>query len=187
VPQTSLAENQQKSSVKEPGEVMSLAEQKYNIAKVKKQNFYVTYGPGFYGNFSIVALSFILLLFYFNKQIDTNLISLISVGIGLYAFSNVVEFAPLLQGRVKGVASLFILAAAIHLQLTLKRYNWSRKRTSYLNKGLTLFLISSIPMFLFHFSYILENFSLFSIFLPQVSWFLGDDDFSIRTAIGIFL
>ena len=85
------------------------------------------------------------------------------------------------------VASLFILAAAIHLQLTLKRYNWSRKRIRYLNKGLSLFLISSIPMFLFHVSYILENFSLFSIFLPQVSWFLGDDDFSTRIAIGIFL
>jgi hypothetical protein len=187
VPQTSLAENQQKSSVKDPGEELSLAQQKYNIEKVESKNFYARYGPGVYGNFSIVVLSFILLLFYFNKQVDTNLISLISVGIGLYAFSNVVEFAPLLQGRVKGVASLFILAAAIHLQLTLKRYNWSKKRVSYLNKGLSLFLISSIPMFLFHVSYILENFSLFSIFLPQVSWFLGDDDFSTRIAIGIFL
>jgi hypothetical protein len=187
VPQTSLAENQQKSSVKDPGEELSLAQQKFNIEKVESKNFYARYGPGVYGNFSTVVLSFILLLFYFNKQVDTNLISLISVGIGLYAFSNVVEFAPLLQGRVKGVASLFILAAAIHLQLTLKRYNWSRKRIRYLNKGLSLFLISSIPMFLFQVSYILENFSLFSIFLPQVSWFLGEDDFSIRTAIGIFL
>jgi uncharacterized membrane protein YhfC len=106
---------------------------------------------------------------------------------GIYTFSNFLEFSPSIQGRAKTIASLFILAAAIHLQLTLKRYNWNRKHISYLNKGLSLFLIFSIPMFLFQVSYLLENFSIFSVILPQISWFLGEDDFSIRTAIGIFL
>jgi uncharacterized membrane protein YidH (DUF202 family) len=122
-----------------------------------------------------------------NKQIDSSLTFLISIGVGIYTFSNFLEFSPSIQGRGQMIASLFILAAAIHLQLTLKRYNWNRKRITYLNKGLSLFLIFSIPMFLFQVSYLLENFSLFSVFLPQVSWFLGEDDFSIRTAIGIFL
>jgi hypothetical protein len=106
---------------------------------------------------------------------------------GIYTFANFMEFSPSIQGRAKMIASLFILVAAIHLQLTLKRYNWSKKSISYLNKVLSLFLIFSIPVFLFHVSFLLENFSLFSLFFPQVSWFLGEDDFSIRTAIGIFL
>jgi glucose uptake protein GlcU len=106
---------------------------------------------------------------------------------GIYTFANFMEFSPSIQGRAKMIASLFILVAAIHLQLTLKRYNWSKNSISYLNKSLSLFLIFSIPMFLYQVSFLLENFSLFSVFLPQLSWFLGEDDFSIRTAIGIFL
>jgi uncharacterized membrane protein YhfC len=85
------------------------------------------------------------------------------------------------------IASLFILAAAIHLQLTLKVYYLNLRKSRLLNGGFFLFLIFSIPMFLFQVSYLVENFSLFSVFLPQISWFLGEDDFSIRTAIGIFL
>jgi len=187
MPQTSLAESQTQSNVIASDEDAERFEKRYDAIDTGNQNFYVKYGPGFYQTFNIVGLTFILFLFYLNKRTDPNLTFLISVGIGMYTFSNFLEFSPSIQGRAKTIASLFILAAAIHLQLTLKRYNWNRRYISYLNKGLSLFLIFSIPMFLFQVSYLLENFSLFSIFLPQVSWFLGEDDFSIRTAIGTFL
>jgi hypothetical protein len=187
LPQTSLVENQTKSNVITSDADAKRFAERYDNKDTGNQNFYVKYGPGFYQTFNIVGLTFILFLFYLNKRTDPNLTFLISVGIGIYTFANFLEFSPSIQGRAKMIASVFILAAAIHLQLTLKRYNWNRRHISYLKKGLSLFLIFSIPMFLFNVSYLLENFSLFSVFLPQVSWFLGEDDFSIRTAIGIFL
>jgi hypothetical protein len=187
LPQTSLVENQTNINVITSEEDSKRYVKRSDNKDTESQNFYKKYGPGFYQAFNIVGLSFILIIFYLNKQINPNLTFLISVGIGIYTLANFLEFSPSIQGRAKTIASLFILSAAIQLQLTLKRYNWNRKSISYLNKGLGLFLISSVPMFLFHVSYILENFSLFSVLLPQVSWFLGEDDFTIRTAIGIFL
>ncbi|AFU68496.1 polysaccharide/O-antigen polymerase [Psychroflexus torquis ATCC 700755] len=187
LPQTSLVENQTQSNVIASEADAERYSERNDKQETGSQNFYKRYGPGFYQTFNIVGLTLILLFFYLNKRADPNLISLISVGIGIYTLANFLDFSPSIQGRAKMIASLFILAAAIHLQLTLKSCNWSRKSISCLNKGLSLFLIFSIPMFLFQVSYLLENFSLFSVFLPQVSWFLGDDDFSIRTAIGIFL
>jgi hypothetical protein len=187
LPQTSLVENQQQANIIDSDADVEIYAVRQQSAIDKNQNFYKKYGPGFYQTFNIVGLTFILFLFYLNKRTDPNLIFLISVGLGIYTFANFMEFSPSIQGRAKTIASLFILVAAIHLQLTLKRYNWSEKSINYLNKGLSLFLILSIPMFLFQVSFLLENFSLFSILLPQVSWFLGDNDFSIRTAIGIFL
>jgi hypothetical protein len=187
LPQTSLVENQAKSNIIDSDADAERYAVRQQSAIDKNRNFYVKYGQGFYTTYNIVGLTFILFLFYLNKRTDPNLTFLISVGIGIYTFANFLEFSPSIQGRAKMIASVFILAAAIHLQLTLKRYNWNRRHISYLKKGLSLFLIFSIPMFLFNVSYLLENFSLFSVFLPQVSWFLGEDDFSIRTAIGIFL
>jgi hypothetical protein len=187
LPQTSLVENQTKSNVITSDADAKRFAERYDNKDTGNQNFYKKYGPGFYQTFNIVGLTFILLLFYSNKQIDSNLTFLISVGIGIYAFANFLEFSPSIQGRAKMIASLFILAAAIHLQLTLKVYYLNLRKSRLLNGGFFLFLIFSIPMFLFQVSYLLENFSLFSVFLPQISWFLGEDDFSIRTAIGIFL
>jgi hypothetical protein len=187
LPQTSLVESQTQSNVITSEEDSKRYAKRSDNKDTESQNFYKRYGPSLYKTYNIIGLTFILFLFYLNKRIDPNLTFLISIGIGLYTFANFLEFSPSIQGRAKMIASLFILVAAIHLQLTLKRYNWSRKRISYLNKGLSLFLIFSFPMFLFQVSYLLENFSLFSVFFPQVSWFLGEDDFSIRTAIGIFL
>jgi len=187
LPQTSLVENQQQANIIDSTADVERYAEKQERRNAVNKNFYKAYGPGFYQTFNIVGLTFILFLFYLNKRTDPNLTFLISVGMGIYTFSNFLEFSPSIQGRAKTIASLFILAAAIHLQLTLKRYNWNRKHISYLNKGLSLFLIFSIPMFLFQVSYLLENFSIFSVILPQISWFLGEDDFSIRTAIGIFL
>lgn len=187
MPQTSLVERQQKSNIIDSEEDVERFSERYANQDTGNQNFYKKYGEGFYQSFNIVGLSFILLLFYLNKRIDTNLIFLISAGIGLYAFANFLEFSPSIQGRAQTIASLFILAAAIHLQLTLKRYNLNIRSVKLLNKGLGLFLIFSIPMFLFQISYLLEMLSIFFFCFPQLSWFLGDDDFSIRTAIGLLI
>ena len=112
---------------------------------------------------------------------------LISLGVGLYTFANLVTFSPALQGRSKTIASTFILAAAIHLLLTIKDYYISKKNKRFMKFGFVLFLISSIPIFLFQISDIMYNISFFVLLFPQISWFLGDNDFSIRQAIGFLI
>jgi hypothetical protein len=151
------------------------------------QNFYKASGQITYVNYSIVGLSFILLFFYLKKTADNNLNFLIAVGIGVYTFSNLVAFSPSLQGRTKTIAATFILAAAIHLQLTLKNYVLSKKSNRRLNLGLVVFLISAIPIFLFQVSDLLFNISFFILLFPQVSWMLGDSDYSIRGVIGLLI
>jgi hypothetical protein len=155
--------------------------------KLANSNFYKEFGQSVYLNHSIVALSFILFFFYFKESVDANFVFLISVGIVIYAFSNVVSFAPELQGRSKIIAATFILAAAIHLQLTLKNYGLTRKSLIKLNIVFIFFLISAIPMFLFQLSYIISAFSLFIFIFPQESWLLGDGDYSIRNVLGLII
>ncbi|WP_157485439.1 hypothetical protein [Flavobacterium sp. ACAM 123] len=132
-------------------------------------------------------MSVILIVFYLKKTADANLNFLVAVGIGLYTFSNLVAFSPSLQGRTKTIAATFLLAAAIHLQLNLKNYYLSAKSTRFLNLGLVLFLLSSIPIFLFYLSDILFNISFFILLLPPISWILGDGDYSIRGVIGLLI
>lgn len=189
VPQSDLLEEKQRYNVIDSEQDVKRYEDNKEYAQQARenQNFYKASGEINYLNYSIVGLSFLLLFFYFNKNIDSNLNFLITLGIGLYTFANLVAFSPALQGRTKTIASLFILAAAIHLQLTIKNYQLSFKKRSFLKSGLVLFLISAIPMFLFQISYIFQNISFFSLLFPQVSWYLGDSDFSIRTGIGLLI
>jgi hypothetical protein len=155
--------------------------------KLVSANFYKAAGQVNYLNYSIVGVSFIVLFFYLKKAADTNLNFLIAVGIGVYTFSNFVAFSPSLQGRTKTIAATFILAAAIHLQLTLKKYHLSKKAAVRLNLGLIAFLISSLPIFLFQVSDILQNMSFFLLLFPQISWILGDGDYTIRGVIGLLI
>jgi hypothetical protein len=155
--------------------------------RLENVNFYKASGETNYLNYSIVGLSAILIFFYLKKAIDANLNFLIAIGLGLYAFANVVTFLPSLQGRTKTIAATFILAAAIYLQLNLKNYELSIKNKKLLNSGFGLFLISSIPMIMFQVSYIFQNFSFYLILFPQVSWILGDEDSSIRSVIGLLI
>lgn len=189
IPKSDLLESKQKYNVIDSDEKAERFEEN-GLAYQKKMantNFYKAFGETAYVNYSIVGLTGILLFFYLKKSSDANLNFLMATGIGLYTFSNFVAFSPSLQGRTKTIASLFILAAAIHLQLTLKNYHLNVKKRRVLNIGLVSFLISAIPMFLFQLSYIIQNIS-FSVFIfPQVSWVLGDGDFSIREAIGLLI
>jgi hypothetical protein len=128
-----------------------------------------------------------LVIFYLKNETDSNFDSLISVGIGLYAFANLITFAPELHGRTKIIAGTFILAAAIHFQLGLKEYLLSQKTKKIINRFFGLFLISAIPIFLLQISELMQNMSFFIFLLPQISWLLGDEDYSIRMIIGLFI
>lgn len=180
LPQTDLVESQQKSNVIDSEEKAEFFQEKAAIANSVQKNFYVTYGEGFYSSYSIVGLSFILLLFYNSKKTDKKFIFLFASGIGLYTFSNLATFSPSLAGRIKTIASLFILVSSIQLLFTIARYKLSRQKLKLLNVGLVIFLISSFPMFLFQLSYLIQMLSFFSIILAPVSWILGDADISIR-------
>jgi hypothetical protein len=152
-----------------------------------KKSLYAGQGQSFYLDFSIVGLTLILLFFYLKKTSDNNFIFLIAVGAGLYAFSNMAAFSPSLQGRTKMIAATFILASAIYFQFTLKNFNLNLKTKQRLNFGLIAFLISSIPMVLFQISYIISCFSFFLLLFPQISWVIGDNDLTIRDAIGFII
>lgn len=189
MPNLDLLQNRQKIYVIDSDE----KEERFNANRVnsqkelENQNFYKAFGQSIYLNFSIVGLSALLLLFYFKKKADERFVVLMALGLGLYSFANFVGFSPALQGRTKLIASVFLLAASIHFQLTLKAYNLRPSKIKLLNGGLTLFLISAFPMILFQISYILQNVSFFILMFPQVSWYLGDADYSLRNTLGVFL
>lgn len=189
VPQTDLFEYKQKYTVVDSDEKADLFEESAQVAEKEAAslNFYKVYGEVNYLNYSIVGLSFMLVIFYLSKRSDFKLNFLVATGIGLYSFANIVAFSPSLQGRTKMIAATFILAAAIHLQLTLKNYRLDLTTLKRLNTGLIIFLISAIPAFLFQVSDLLNSISCFLLALPQLSWILGDQDVSIRNAIGLFL
>ena len=180
LPQTDLVESQQKSNVIDSEEKAEFFQEKAAIANSVQKNFYVTYGEGFYKDYCIVGLSFILLLFYNSKKSDKKFIFLFASGIGLYTFSNLVTFSPSLAGRIKTISALFILVSSIQFLFTISRYKLSRQKLKLLNVGLVIFLISSFPMFFFQLSYLIQMLSFFSIILAPVSWILGDADISIR-------
>jgi hypothetical protein len=184
IPKTSLLESQQKSNVIDSEEKAKFFEEKAAIASKVDQNFYIKYGEGFYKTYSIVGLSIILLFFFNNKAKNERFNFLLATGLGLFAFSNIVTFSPSLSGRVKTIASLFILTATIQLLFTLEIYKLSQKKIKLFNIGLVTFLISSIPMFLFQLSYLIQMLSFFTLIFPQISWLLGSDDLSIRDALG---
>ena len=183
IPQTNLLESQQKTNVIDSEEKAEFFEEKAAIASQVQQNFYITYGEGFYSKYSIVGLSFILLFFFNNKKTDTDFNFLFASGISLYSFSNIVAFSPSLAGRVKTIASLFIIVATIQLLFKIHNYKLSQQKMRLFNTGLVVFLLTSIPMFLFQLSYLIQMLSFFSLFLPEVSWILGDKDYSIREAL----
>jgi hypothetical protein len=189
LPKSDLLENKQKYNVIDSDEKAGLFKERAISSQVEKSNlnFYKASGELNYLNYSIVGLSAILLFFYFKSSVDLSFKFLIATGIGLYTFANFVAFSPSLQGRVKMIAATFILAAAIHLICTIKKYKLNNVNLNILNRVLTLFLISSIPMALFQISYIFQNISFFLLLFPQLSWFIGDSDISIRTAIGFFI
>ena len=186
LPKSDLFESKQNVyAIDKDDKVMRFEEMRANYkSQLNQSNFYKAFGPSIYTNYSIVFLSFLLSFFYLKETTDNNFKFLIATGIVMFALSNLINFVPELQSRLKIIASTFILAAAIYLQLTIKDYYLTTKNKRFMKFGFVLFLISSIPMFLFQISDIMFNISFFLLLFPQISWFLGDNDFSIRHAIG---
>jgi len=185
VPKSELFESKQEQYAIDSEEKAERFEKRYEDAKVINSNksFYKASGQDNYVNYSIVGLTILMLFFYLKKESDKNFIFLISVGAGLYAFSNVVAFSPSLQGRTKVIASTFLLAAAIQLYYTLYRYRLSINARKRFDFGLICFLLSSTTMVLYQISFILQGFSFFLLMFPELSWLLGDNDFSLRKAL----
>lgn len=188
IPDSDLFKDKQQYSVIDSEEKEEFFEEEAkNYQKASANfNFYKAFGEPVYLNYSIVFLTLILCPFYLKAR-DSRLIFLVSTGIGIYTFANLVGFSPALQGRSKMIAATFILAAAIHLQLTIKNYRLNRSNLNWLNVGLIAFLISALPNFLLQISEVLYNTSFFLLLFPQVSWLLGDYDLSIRNAIGLLI
>ena len=185
VPKSELFEAKQEQYAIDSEEKAERFEKRYEDAKVINSNksFYSASGQENYVNYSIVGLTILMLFFYLKKESDKNFIFLISVGAGLYAFSNVVAFSPSLQGRTKVIAATFLLAAAIQLYYTLYRYRLSINARKRFDFGLICFLLSSTTMVLYQISFILQGFSFFLLMFPELSWLLGDNDFSLRKAL----
>lgn len=189
IPQSKLIESKQKTYGITSDEDEDRYEDNEEIRKVANENsnFYKSIGQQIYFSYSIVGLSIILIFFYLRKDVDVNLKFLVATGLSIYLFSNLVAFSPSLQFRTKMIAATFILASAIHLQLRLNNYNLSKKNSRRLNIGLVAFLISSIPVALFHLSYLLQMISFFIFLFPEISWLLGDGDYSIRNVLGLVI
>lgn len=189
IPKSDLIESKQNTyAIDNEDKVKRFEEMKTNYKSVLNQsNFYKAYGPSLYTTYSIVFLSFLLSFFYLKETKDNNFKFLIATGIVIYATSNLINFAPELQGRLKIIASTFILAAAIRFYLTLKYYQLSAKSIRIINIIYIIFLISAIPVFLFQISDLFQNTSFFILLFPQISWLLGDNDISIRQAIELFI
>lgn len=189
IPQSDLLEKKQKYTVIDSNDKAKLFAKTANNAKAASANlnFYKGSGEINYLNYSIVGLTILLLFFYLPRKTDSNFNFLLSIGVGLYTFANLVSFSPALQGRSKTIAATFILAAAIHLQFTMKAYLVSQRTKRLMNLGFASFLISAIPMFLFQISDIMFNISFFLFLFPQVSWLLGDEDYTIRGVLGLLI
>ena len=185
VPKSELFEAKQEQYAIDSEEKAERFEKRYEDAKVINSNksFYKASGQDNYVNYSIVGLTILMLFFYLKKESDKNFMFLISIGVGLYTFSNIVAFSPSLQNRTKVIAATFLLAAAIQLYYTLYRYRLSINARKRFDFGLICFLLSSTTMVLYQISFILQGFSFFLLMFPELSWLLGDNDFSLRKAL----
>jgi hypothetical protein len=160
-----------------------------NQSKGKESgNFYKEFGPYIYNNFSILLLSFILVIIYYKNDGIEYLNFLIAGGLLLLALSNLAETtSPSIHGRGYTIAATFLSAAAIQILSLNKGFKFRGFSPRLFNTSIYFFLASSIPYALFHISYALNTISAFVLCLPFLSWISGNDDFSIRDFIAFIL
>ncbi|MDO9551548.1 hypothetical protein [Rhodonellum sp.] len=176
IPDLELLNNKQKYTNIDPDNI----EESEDDLTTSKGNFYKKYGPAIYNNYSMVLLSFLLIIFLNNKNSDDNLIFLISAGLLLLALSNYIGFNPAASGRGKTIGATFLVAGALNVLINYQDYNLVGFQNRMVKLALWIFLISAIPYFLFNIAYAFGTIS-FNIFgAPFVSWMAGEDDLSIR-------
>jgi hypothetical protein len=160
-----------------------------NQSKGKESgNFYKEFGPYIYNNFSILLLSFILVIIYYKNDGIEYLNFLIAGGLLLLALSNLAETtSPSIHGRGYTIAATFLTAAAIQILSLSKKLKLRGLKPKVFEVSFFTFLLSSFPHALFHISYALNTISAFVLCLPFLSWISGNDDFSIRDFIAFIL
>jgi hypothetical protein len=179
IPQNEVFEKKQSIYVKE-----DMSEDGGGDPKDSKMNFYKAYGPHIYMKYSLVFLIIVLVVsgFYLQNQ-NTTINNLLGFGILLLSIANLMTFVPELVGRTRQVASIFLVGACIVILSNNLQCILARGRQKILQAGLYVFLATAVPVWLFHFSYILNTISVFILALPFVSWFIGNDDISIARFI----
>ena len=155
--------------------------------KSVNSNFYNEFGPLIYNTFSIPLLSFILIIVYLRKSKIEYLNFLIAGGLLLVSLSNLAGgISPSIYGRGLTIAGTFLTAAAIQVLILNKSEMSSRLKNKLIKFSFSVFLLSAVLHALFQLSYAFNTISGFVIALPIASWYLGNDDSSIRDFIGIF-
>ncbi|AXJ01691.1 hypothetical protein CYPRO_2449 [Cyclonatronum proteinivorum] len=155
-------------------------------------NFYRAYGSSIYRNYSTVILSVLLIVainlnkrysLLFNNESDYKcFVFLVSCGLMLFSTINIFSFGGF-AGRGHTIGALFLTASVLML---LAQSNISAI-PYYFKAGIYLFLITAIPFWLFHLSFILNTVSFFVLALPFLNWLLPVEDMSIRDFIAQFI
>jgi hypothetical protein len=147
-------------------------------------NFYAVYGEEVFRNYAVVLLAG--LVFYLNiKNPTTDIVflTIFSAAIGTYILGNFMEFSPAVSGRSKAAAGVFIVTSSIRyfgFVIVHDKILFNKTLSTVL---LSFFFILCIPVVLFQISYLLNIFSGFALIFPFISWFLGDQDVTIRQLI----
>jgi hypothetical protein len=157
-----------------------------NTALSANTRFYRAYGEISFRDYSIPFLTVIVFYFFFKRGSNEWFWSLFAIGAVLYSFGNLMEFSPSVSGRAKAGASVIILGSAIRVFGSQLVSIHAKSSLLILKFLMILFFLSCIPVILFQLSYVISMLSIFTLFLPFLSWFFGDTDFSIREFLGSF-
>lgn len=158
-------------------------------APIKNKRFYTAIGELSFRDYSIpflIVVVFLLFLRKINGSNKTLIYQLFAAGVLLYAFGNIMEFSLSVSGRAKAGAAPFIMLAALLGLSSLRSNNLLVYSSLKMRTTMNIFFLSSIPVILYHLSYALNMLSAFTVILPVSSWFLGDDDFSVRDVLAMF-
>lgn len=179
VPQTEIFQDKAQDYVME-GE--RLENFKANRAS-RTGNFYATLGPTLYYDYAILILTIGFVLTFIestNKLFDYTYVSTL-----LYlSFSNIVNFIPSLEGRLTGMASMFLLLSVLIYYKYKDNYaQMSIKSTLVSSNSILLFLILSIPFILKNIVQMMITTEPFIIFFP-IFKILLNESISIRDLLG---
>lgn len=169
---------EQKSSIQE--QMQDAAKRGFSVHKV--------FSRGGLHYILILTLAFYLIFSrHYLNTMNYQEYSIFSVGLLMYAFSNLTYFLTELSARSKATASLLIL---IVFFLMIKRGFFSKEY--FLDKKVYkyILIVASflvIPQILFSIALNLYYFSIYNLFFPFIPWFFPQFNISLREVIGYFI
>ena len=132
--------------------------------------------------FSLLAVVLIASGFY--RMADGSPRDLLSVGIGLMVFSNLVVFAPALASRTNFIAATFLLLGFISARLVAAERKKSFTDNPGLYKyGINIATVALLPILLYSLSSNTEGISYLIFFTPGVALLFPDMNMSIKEFI----